>query len=180
MTYYRHEWAKLLVASVGLVRVGFRMRWDRTLRGAWLVLRANQLWAPVDNDPDRARRCMERFYRLVATDSGESIDTAEAARPEIEWWRVHRAVQRGPEADRERNRAGLVEALTDLYSYVYGDWRDDVRPAGRGHGRVGPVGRRRMPPRQPAGRPGAGAAGPLLRRPAGRGPPPVVLAWAPP
>ena len=129
VTYYRHEWAKLLVASVGLVRAGFRMRWDRTVRGAWLVLRANQLWAPVDNDPDGARRCMERFYRLVATDSGESIDTAEAARREIEWWRVHRAVQRGPEADRERNRAGLVEALTDLYSYVYGDLRDDVRPA---------------------------------------------------
>jgi hypothetical protein len=28
------------------------MSWPRTLRGAWLVLRANQKWAPVpDNDP---------------------------------------------------------------------------------------------------------------------------------
>ncbi len=124
VTYYRHEWGKLLLASVGLVRHGFRMRWDRTLYGAWLVLRANQLWAPADNDPDGARRCMERFYRLVARDSGESIDTVEAARRELSWWRAHRAVQRdaGP-------RTELVEALTDLYSYVYGDERGAVRPA---------------------------------------------------
>jgi hypothetical protein len=106
------------------------MRWSRTLYGAWLVLRANQLWAPpVDNDPAGARRCMERFYRLVARDSGESLDTAEAARREVNWWRAHRAVQRGPGTERERERAELVEALTDLYSYVYGDDRAAVRPA---------------------------------------------------
>ena len=130
VTYYRREWGKLLLASIGLVRAGFRMRWDRTLYGAWLVLRANQLWAPpVDNDPAGARRCMERFYRLVARDSGESLDTAEAARREVAWWRAHRAVQRGPGPDRDLARAELVEALTDLYSYVYGDDREAVRPA---------------------------------------------------
>lgn len=129
VTYYRREWVPFLLASVGLVRAGFRMRWDRTLYGAWLVLRANQLWAPADNDPAGARRCMERFYRLVARDSGESIDTAEAARREVAWWRAHRAVQHGAGPDRDRQRTELVEALTDLYSYVYGDERDAVRPA---------------------------------------------------
>jgi len=124
VAYYRREWFALLVASVGLVRAGSRMRWDRTLHGAWLVLRANQLWAPVDNDPAGAQRCMERFYRIVARDSGESLDTAEAARREIAWWRAHRTVQRDAGA-----RTELVEALTDLYSYVYGDDRDAVRPA---------------------------------------------------
>lgn len=44
------------MASVGLVRAGFRMGWLDTLHGAWLVLRANQVWAPADNDPARARR----------------------------------------------------------------------------------------------------------------------------
>lgn len=120
VTYYRHEWIKLLVASVGLVRAGFGLRWYRVPYGAWLVLRANQLWAPpVGNDPDGARRCMERFYRLVAADSRESVDTPEAARREIAWWRAHR----------DGRRDELVEALTDLYSYVYGDERDAVRPA---------------------------------------------------
>ena len=129
VTYYRREWFALMLASVGLVRAGFRMSWLRTLRGAWLVLRANQLWAPVDNDPAGARRCMERFYRLVARDSGESLDTAEAARREVAWWRAHRRVQHGEGVDRARHRSELVEALTDLYAYLYGDDRSAVRPA---------------------------------------------------
>ncbi len=127
--YYRREWAAVLLAAVGLVRAGFAMSWSRTLHGAWLVLRANQKWAPVDNDAAGARRCMDRFYRLVARDSGESLDTAEAARREIAWWRAHRAVQQGPAAERDVRHAELVESLTDLYSYLYGDDRHAVRPA---------------------------------------------------
>src|SRR5919197_799622 len=55
-TYYRRKWIALLIASIGLVRAAFRMSWPRTARGAWLVLRANQKWAPFpDNDPNAAR-----------------------------------------------------------------------------------------------------------------------------
>jgi hypothetical protein len=54
-TYYRRKWAAFLVASVRLVRGAFGMPWWPTLKGAWLVLRANQKWAPVpDNDPAAA------------------------------------------------------------------------------------------------------------------------------
>src|SRR5258708_15397292 len=64
--YYLRQWPGVLIASVGLVRVGFGMGWFRTLHGAWLVLRANQLWAPYpDNDPKRAVACMRRFYTLL-------------------------------------------------------------------------------------------------------------------
>jgi hypothetical protein len=120
VTYYRREWLALLVASLGLVRAGFRMRWGPTLRGAWLVLRANQLWAPADNDPDGARRCMERFYRLVAGESGETLDTAEAARLEVDWWRAHRVAQHGPAVNGAGNgQRELVDALVRLYAYLY-------------------------------------------------------------
>ena len=130
MAYYRREWAVLLAVSVALVHAGFRMRPWRTLYGAWLVLRANQLWAPVDNDPDGARRCMERFYRLVARDSGETLDTVQAARLEVEWWRAHRSHQRAPlETDRHGEAEELVGALTDLYAYLYGNDPAEVRPA---------------------------------------------------
>ena len=65
-TYYRRKWAAFLIASVALVRAASRMSWPKTLYGAWLVLRANMLWAPFpDNDPDGARRTMARFYRLL-------------------------------------------------------------------------------------------------------------------
>jgi hypothetical protein len=84
--YYLRKWGRVLVASVGLVRVGFGMNWPRTLAGAWLVLRANQLWAPPhpDNDPDRARACMRRFYTLVRRNFGQPADPAEAARLEVD------------------------------------------------------------------------------------------------
>jgi hypothetical protein len=95
VAYYRREWVRLLVASVGLVHAGFGMDWLRTLHGAWLVLRANQLWAPApDNDPDGARRCMRRFYGLVRLAYGEPQDVAGAARLEVDWWRAHRERQR--------------------------------------------------------------------------------------
>ena len=132
VTYYRHEWLQLLVASVGLVQAGFRMRPHRTLYGAWLVLRANQLWAPLtDNDPEGARRCMERFYRLVAADSGEGLDTVEAARLEVDWWRAHRDVQRGPvdNGAGPRGRQDVVDALVGLYAFLYRTEPADVAAA---------------------------------------------------
>ena len=79
--YYLRRWPQVLAASVGLVRAGFGMGWYRTLHGAWLVLRANQLWAPnPGNDPVRAEACMRRFYALVRLSYGEPSSPVEAAR----------------------------------------------------------------------------------------------------
>ncbi|HET7486927.1 MAG TPA: hypothetical protein VFJ85_03300 [Acidimicrobiales bacterium] len=118
------------MASVGLVRGGFGMRWWPTLRGSWLVLRANQRWAPVpDNDPEGARRTMARFYRVVAAASGEPLDADRAAELEVGWWRAHREAQRGDPSDRAVRQAALVDALTALYAFVYRVPDDEVRPA---------------------------------------------------
>jgi hypothetical protein len=126
-TYYRRKWGVFLIASVGLVRAAFRMSWPRTLVGAWLVLRANQKWAPFpDNDPDTARALMTRFYRLLGTSESASFDPVRAARLEVEWWRVHREHQHdGERVSHER----LVEALRDLYAYAYSADPADVRQA---------------------------------------------------
>ncbi len=125
-TYYRHKWPAFLVASVGLVREAFRMSWPRTLLGAWLVLRANQVWAPQHgNDPEAARRLMRRFYSLVADSAGSSLDPGHAAELEVEWWRVHREHQ----FDRGPTKEELVAAVRDLYSYCYEAEPEDVEPA---------------------------------------------------
>jgi hypothetical protein len=125
--YYRRRWGLVLRSAVRMVRIGFGLPWPRALYGAWLVLRANQLWAPVpDNDPGGARRTMRRFYALVAHGCAESFDVDEAARLEVEWWRVHRHLQRdAPEED----SVALVDALTAAYAHVYGAPADRVRPA---------------------------------------------------
>jgi hypothetical protein len=125
-TYYRREWAAFLLASVRMVHAAFRMSWPRTLRGAWLVLRANQKWAPVpDNDPQAARELMAAFYRLLAaSEPGASFDPVRASELEVEWWRAHRAHQGGRESFE-----ALAGALTDLYAYTYAAEPDDVRRA---------------------------------------------------
>jgi hypothetical protein len=127
VTYYRREWVPFLRAAVGLTRHTFGLPWPSTLWGAWLVLRANQLWAPFpDNDPEGARRTMERFYRLVARRHGETYDPIRASALEVEWWRVHREHQHD---GRDGDWAPLIEALSALYAYVYGVDQSDVRPA---------------------------------------------------
>lgn len=125
--YYRRRWPTVLSAAVRMVRIGFDLPWPVALYGAFLVLRANQLWAPVpDNDPDGARATMRRFYSLAARAGGERFDVDEAARLEVEWWRVHRHLQRdAPDEDQEV----LVDALTALYAHVYGVAPDTVRLA---------------------------------------------------
>jgi hypothetical protein len=127
VAYYRREWRTLLRAAIGLTRHTFGLPWPQTLLGSWLVLRANQLWAPYpDNDPVAARRCMERFYQMVARRYGERFDPARAAVLEVEWWRVHRERQRiEPQGDAAR----LIDALAALYAYVYSSPVDAVRRA---------------------------------------------------
>ncbi len=121
-TYYRRRWRSFLFASVGLVRAAFRMSWPKTLFGAWLVLRANQVWAPFpDNDPDNARRLMRRFYAMLGT-----TDPARASELEVEWWRVHREHQHEPGSTSQP----LTDALAELYAHVYDADSAAVRAAG--------------------------------------------------
>jgi hypothetical protein len=136
VTYYRREWWAFLRAALLLVRHTFGLSWPATLYGAWLVLRANQHWAPYpDNRPDDARRCMRAFYSLVARRCGERLDAGEAARLEVEWWRVHRELQHTGVAstpDGDPPAAGdapLVEAISRLYGHVYGVSPADVTQA---------------------------------------------------
>jgi hypothetical protein len=129
VAYYRRRWPTFLRAAFGLTRESFGLSIPDTVRGGWWVLRANQLWAPYpDNDPEGARRYMERFYRMVAARQGESFDPAEAARREVEWWRAHRILQH----DRaEGDDAELVDALMQLYACVYSVPAESVQTAAR-------------------------------------------------
>jgi hypothetical protein len=129
VAYYRREWRTFLVACVGMVHAGFGMNTRRTLTGAWHVLRANQAWAPYpDNDPDLAREHMRRFY-VLAADAQLPIDPAQAARREVEWWRVHRAHQHAHQHESGASETDLTDALVELYAYVYGVEDEAVRDA---------------------------------------------------
>ena len=123
--YYRRDWLAFLRSALRVSREIFGLSWKATIQCSWLVLRANQLWAPFpDNDPERSRRMMERFYRIVQRLYAEPFDPATAAELEVQWWRVHRDNQRSPRAG---DGPALADALARLYSHVYGVPEQSVR-----------------------------------------------------
>ena len=132
VTYYRRQWARFLVSSLLVVHGTFGMDWLRTCHGAWLVLRANQLWAPSPGDPDGARRCMTRFYALLLLTHGAPADPARAARLEVDWWAAHREHQ----YDAGSDDGPLVTALARLYAHVYDTAEEAVRPAAQHRARA--------------------------------------------
>jgi hypothetical protein len=127
VTYYRREWRQFLRAAVSLTRHTFGLPWPATLYGAWLVLRANQLWPPYpDNQPARARECVRRFYALVARRHGERFDVSEAA--------GSRSSGGGSTASfgartgtLTRTRGSWSRPSRPSYAHVYGVERHDVR-----------------------------------------------------
>ena len=128
VAYYRREWVRFLRRAVALTRHTFGLPWGQTVWGAWLVLRANQRWAPFpDNDPASARACMARFYAMVSRRYGERIDPVRAAELEVEWWRVHRNHQH----EEGLSEQSLIDALAALYAYVYSVPEADVLVAAR-------------------------------------------------
>ena len=128
VAYYLRRWTHLVVASVRLLWLGFGTDLARILPGAWLMLRAVKSWAPFpDNDPDGAQARMHELYALVRLRFGEPADPARAASLEIDWWRAHRERQYAPHSAETGNE--LVEAVTRLYCYLFGEPKAEVRPA---------------------------------------------------
>jgi hypothetical protein len=128
VAYYLRRWTRLLVTSVRLLWLGFGGDMARIVPGAWLMLRAVRLWAPFpDNDPDGAQAHMRELYALVRLSFGEPADPARAASLEIDWWRAHRKRQYGLESTETADE--LLESVTRLYCYLFGETEAAVRPA---------------------------------------------------
>ena len=170
--YYLRRWPQVLRASIGLVRLGFGMDLYRTMHGAWLALRAIQLWAPYpDNHPKRARACMRRFYALIRLTYGEPSDPAKAAELEVDWWRVHREIQHEPGATQDELVDVADPALLLSLRRARGGGPAGRGAPGQGDGPVRSVGRAGLPARQPAAPARARGPGPRLLRPSRRRPP---------
>jgi hypothetical protein len=127
VAYYRRDWLRFGQAAVTLARRTFGLSWPATIASSWLVLRANQLWAPFpDNSPERAQRAMELLFKIVQRQSSEPFDPAVAAALEVQWWGVHRDMHHTGMADGEQV---LADAIASLYSYVYSVPTASVRVA---------------------------------------------------
>jgi hypothetical protein len=126
--YYLRRWTHVLAAAVRLFQLGFGTDVVLALRGAWLMLRAIQSWAPIpDNDPDGARACMRELYALVKLRFGEPADPDLAAALEVDWWRAHR--ERQYSVDPAEKGDELLESVIRLYCYLFGETEAAIRPA---------------------------------------------------
>jgi len=126
--YYLRRSTHVLAAAVRLFRLGFGKDVVLAWRGAWLMLRAIQLWAPLaDNDPDGARACMHELYALVKLRFGEPADPARAAALEVDWWRAHRERQYAVGSAEKSDE--LLESVIRLYCYLFGETEAAMRPA---------------------------------------------------
>jgi hypothetical protein len=127
VSYYRREWMRFLRVALAVMRDVFGLSWVSTARGSWFLLRATRLWSPdPHNDPPAARVAMERFYRVLKQHTEEPFDPAEAARLEVEWWRIHRVHQH---TNASSDGRALVDALAALYAYAFGVPETTVRRA---------------------------------------------------
>jgi hypothetical protein len=70
---------------------------------------------------------MHELYALVRLRFGEPADPALAASLEIDWWRAHRKRQYA--SDPAETGDELVDSVTRLYCYLFGETEALVKPA---------------------------------------------------
>jgi hypothetical protein len=70
---------------------------------------------------------MRELYALVRLRYGEPADPAQAATLELDWWRAHRERQYPPDPADKGDE--LLESVTRLYCYLFGETEAAVRPA---------------------------------------------------
>ncbi len=125
VAYYQKDWLKLLRASVGMVKETFGLSLWQAIYGAYLVARAEIAFAPFpNNDVPLAEKYAARFYALIKGIYHLDLDVDRAARLEVHWWGIHRKLFGNP-ANEE-----LVDALTQLYAFLYRVPAERVRDAG--------------------------------------------------
>ncbi|HSD56015.1 MAG TPA: hypothetical protein VLA92_02580 [Candidatus Saccharimonadales bacterium] len=118
-SYYNHQFFKLFLQLIKLLRIQFRFNWFFTLKlayySAWAATyyRINK-HKGVDNK--RVLSNLTKFYAVVSRHSVEAFDYAKAAELELAWWDVHRkSVTNNPELERS-----LAEGAAAIYSVPVG------------------------------------------------------------
>lgn len=124
--YYNHQFIRLFLQLVLLVRQQLHLNWFMSLRMAFY-----SGWAATDyrlrkhtgtNNP-RILKNLTKFYALVSRHSGLQFDYVRAAELELQWWEVHRASY--------KNNPALERSLAEAAAVVYGVDVDSLRDYAR-------------------------------------------------
>lgn len=122
--YYDRNWLLALSLVYRLLQSQFALSPLQAARATYYSVRAAVAWAPRDNDRERVRGLLVRFYRVLRDATGARFDPECAGAAEFEYWDVHRRL------DGRKDQPELTNALGAIAAEVYGLPPDRARPAG--------------------------------------------------
>jgi len=112
-SYYNHQFLKLFVQLLHIMRTQLHLNW-------WLTLRLARYsgWAATDyrlkmgheNYP-RVLKNLVKFYKIVSNNCTEPFDYRKAAELELEWWDIHRYPS--------KYKKSLEQSLADAQAAIY-------------------------------------------------------------
>lgn len=112
-SYYNHQFIKLFMQLLQLMRTQLHLNWLLVLR-----LSLYSGWAATDyrlkkgreNYP-RVLKNLTKFYKIISDNCTEPFDYKKAAEFELEWWDIHRYP--------DRYKKSLEQSLADAQEAVY-------------------------------------------------------------
>lgn len=112
--YYNHQFFKLFLLLVQLMKTQFRFNWFITLRLAYYSGMAAAYYRIKKHKGVKNDRVLEKlikFYRLISKNATEAFDFREAAKLELAWWDIHRRSY--------KNNKELEQSLADGMAVIY-------------------------------------------------------------
>jgi hypothetical protein len=112
-SYYNHQFLKMFVQLLQVMRTQLRLNWFLTFR---LALYSG--WAAADyrlqkgrEDYPRVQKNLVKFYKIISDNCTEPFDYQKAAELELEWWDIHRYPS--------RYKKNLEQSLADTQAAIY-------------------------------------------------------------
>jgi len=128
--YYNHNFLRLFMLLLKLMRSQFQFNWPTALKSAYYAaiaatnyrLRYGKETFPV------AQKYLVKFYKLVSDNATEPFNYQKAAETELEWWNIHRY----PTKYEKKLGVSLAEGMAVIYNgksadfMKYGDYRAEA------------------------------------------------------
>lgn len=91
-SYYEKRYVALLVDLYRLSRDQYGFSPADSLAIGWYAARAAQTFQPTTSraEAQKALPLLERYFEVIREHGGETFDTHEAARVELDWWQLRR------------------------------------------------------------------------------------------
>jgi len=113
-SYYNHQFLKMFVQLLKVMRTQLRLNWFYTFRLAYysgLAATDYRLKRGHENYP-RTKKNLIKFYKVISDNCLESFNYKKAGELELEWWDIHRY----PAKHKKSLELSLAETIAVMYN----------------------------------------------------------------